>query len=185
MNMGADGNRTTSQMSRDSMQMSEASRGSVFSILSDDSQDMEMVGVLQGPRQNSSLYGTHFEDEFASVTTKSDVESTFQSSCGGNNRRSGPSPPPMPPTRPFPQSQSAPVPVSKTAQSRYYGKPLQQQEMDTFSSLNQADYGSSANIGTTQYRVAPPQAPPQSDQRDTFNVDRSQRGRGLGIQSFR
>jgi hypothetical protein len=108
MNMGADGNRTTSQMSRDSMQMSEASRGSVFSILSDDSQDMEMAGVLQGPRQNSSLYGTIFEDEFALVTTKSDIESTFQSTRGGNNQRSGPSPPPMPPTRPFPQT--APVP---------------------------------------------------------------------------
>jgi hypothetical protein len=163
MGSGADGNRTTSQMSRDSIQISEASRGSVFSVLSDDSQEMEMAGVLQGqgPRQSSSLYGTNFEDEFASVTTKSDAD-TFQSSRGGNQR----SAPPMAPPRPFPQSQSAPVSASQTAQSRYYGKPLQQQEMDTFSSLIQSDYGSSANAGTTQYRVAPPQAPPQSDPRD-------------------
>jgi hypothetical protein len=127
----------------------------------------KMAGVLQGQgprRQNSSLYGTNFEDEFASVTTKSDVDSTFQSFRGGNNRRSGPSTPPMPPTRPFPQS--APVPVSQTAQSRYYGKPLQKQEMDTFSSLIQADYGSSSAPGAAKARVAPPQEPPQSDPRD-------------------
>jgi hypothetical protein len=143
-------------MSRDSTQLSEASRGSVFSILSDDSQ--EMAGVLQGqgPRQNSSLYGTNFEEEFGSVTTKS--VDTFQSSRGGRNQRSVPPPPPMPSARPIPQS-AAPVPVSQTAQSHYHGKPLQQQqEMDFFSSLIQADYGTS---------MAPPQAPPQSDPRDT------------------
>jgi hypothetical protein len=172
-NMGADGSgRNISQMSRDSTQLSEASRGSVFSFLSDDSQ--EMAGVLQGqgPRQTSSLYGTNFEEEFASVTTKS--ADTFQSSRGGRNQRSVtppppnqrsvPPPPPMPSARPIPQS-AAPISVSQTAQSRYHGKPLQQQqEMDIFSSLIQADYGTSTNTGTTQSRVAPPQIDPRDTQ---------------------
>jgi hypothetical protein len=116
-------------------QLSQASRGSVFSILSDDSQEMAGVLLGQGPRQNSSLYGTNFEDDLTSVT----------------------------------KSVSTPVPVSQTAQSqsqsRYYGKPFQQQkEMDIFSSLIQADYGTSTNTDATQFRGAPlPQAPPHSD----------------------
>jgi H+/Cl- antiporter ClcA len=141
--IGADGIRT-SQISGDSMQLSEASRGSVFSNVSDDSQ--EMAGGLQG-RQNSSLYGTNFDEAFASVTTKS--ADAFESPRGGPQR----SVPPAPPMQP-------------TAQSRYYGKPLQQQEMDTFSSLIQTDYGSSAT-GTANARVASPRAPPQSAPRDT------------------
>jgi hypothetical protein len=141
--IGADGR--ASQIGRDSIQLSEASRGNVFSILSEDSQ--EMAGVLPGPRQNSSLYGTNFDQDFASVPMKS-VDA---------HERSVPRAPPMQPPRPVAQN--------------YYRDPLQQQEMDTFSSLVQADYGSNAT-GAKNARVASPQAPPQSAPRD-FEYQRS------------
>jgi hypothetical protein len=149
----ADGRTRSAQISRESIQHSEVSRGSVFSILSDDTQEMAGGLQVQGPRQSSSLYGTNFDEDFASVTTKS--VNAHQGPRGGN-QRAVPQAPPMPTPRSVPQD--APVPVSQTAQSRYYGEPLQQQEMDTFSSQFRADYGSNAT-GAANARMAPPQAP--------------------------
>lgn len=127
-----------SQLSGDSLQFSEgpqdsARETSIFSILSDDSPEVAGTG------RNISLYGTNFSEDFFSMASESPRESL---------RSSVRPAPPMQPRRP-PFAQRAPVAHSQAAQSRYYGEPLQMQEMDKF-------FSSAANA-----KVAPPQSAPR------------------------